>query len=134
MSFKNIAIITAIITLLLGVGYLFFGSLVIGRWKLQPTESVLLLGRRLGAFYLGLSVILFLARSAPVSVIRTALTAGAAVILLLLVVLGIYEFLAGHAGSGILASVVIESLLSIGYIIILIKDRRAMVMESLLNK
>lgn len=134
MSFKNIAIITAIIALLLGVGYLFFGSQVIGRWQLQPTESLLLLGRRLGAFYIGLSVILFLARSAPVSVIRTALTAGAAVILLLLMLLGIYEFFAGHAGPGILASVVIESLLSLGYIIILIKDRKAMMMESLLNK
>jgi len=134
MSFKNIAIITAIITLLLGVGYLFFGSLVIGRWQLQPTESVLLLGRRLGAFYLGLSVILFLARSAPVSVIRTALSAGAVVILLLLVVLGIYEFLAGHAGSGILASVVIESLLAIGYIIVLLNDRKSSVKKPLLNK
>jgi len=134
MSFKSIAIITAIITLLLGVGYLFFGSLVIGRWQLQPTESVLLLGRRLGAFYLGLSVILFLARSAPVSVIRTALSAGAAVILLLLVVLGIYEFLAGHAGSGILASVVIESLLAIGYIIVLLNDRKSSVKKPLLNK
>ena len=134
MSFKSIAIITAIITLLLGVGYLFFGSLVIGRWQLQPTESVLLLGRRLGAFYLGLSVILFLARSAPVSVIRTALSAGAVVILLLLVVLGIYEFLAGHAGSGILASVVIESLLAIGYIIVLLNDRKSSVKKPLLNK
>lgn len=125
MSFKNIAIITAIIALLLGVGYLFFGSLVIGRWQLQPTESVLLLGRRLGAFYLGLSVILFLARSAPVSVIRTALSAGAAVILLLLVVLGIYEFLAGHAGSGIFVSVLIELLLALGYVRIIFTERKS---------
>ena len=29
-----------------------------GRWQIQPTESVLLLGRRMGALYLGLSVIL----------------------------------------------------------------------------
>lgn len=123
MSFKTIVTITAIIALLLGVGYLFFGALVIGRWQLQPTESVLLLGRRLGAFYLGLSLILFLARSAPVSVIRTALSAGAAVILLLLVILGIYEFLTGHAGSGILISVFIELLLALGFIRIIFRER-----------
>ncbi len=125
MSFKTIAIITAIIGLVLGVGYLFFGALVIGRWQLQSTESVLLLGRRLGAFYLGLSVIFFIARSAPVSVARTALSAGAAVILLLLVALGIYEFLAGHSGSGILVSVFIELLLSLGYLQILLKEPKS---------
>ena len=124
MSFKTIAIITAIIGLVLAVGYLFFGAVVIGRWQLQSTESVLLLGRRLGAFYLGLSVIFFIARSAPVSVARTALSAGAAVILLLLVVLGIYEFLTGHSGSGILVSVFIELLLALGYVRILFIEQK----------
>jgi hypothetical protein len=127
MSFRTIAVITAICALALGLGFLFVGALMVGRWQIQSTESVLLLGRRIGAIYLGLSVMLFLARSSPVSVTRTALSAGAVVLLSLLAILGVYELTAGHAGPGILVSVVIESLLALGYIRILFTERRAAV-------
>jgi hypothetical protein len=127
MSFRTIAVITAICALALGLGFLFVGALMVGRWQIQSTESVLLLGRRIGAIYLGLSVMLFLARSSPVSVTRTALSAGAVVLLSLLALLGVYELTAGHAGPGILVSVVIESLLALGYIRILFTERRAAV-------
>lgn len=134
MNFKNIAFVTSIIAFVLGIGYLFFGSFVIGRWQIEPTNSVLLLGRRIGILYLGLSVIFFLSKSLSVSKARTALSIGAALTLSLLAFLGIFEYSQGTVGAGILASVSIESLLSIGYIIILVKERRAMAMESLLNK
>ena len=130
MSFRAIAVITAIVTFVLGVGYLFVGALVVGRWQIEPTDSVLLLGRRMGALYLGLSVITFLARSTPVSVMRTALCTGAAVVCSLLAILGVYEFSAGRAGSAILVSVVLESLLALGYIWILITDRSGAVRGS----
>ena len=127
MSFKNISIVTAIIAFLLGIGYLFFGSLVIGRWQIEPTNSILLFGRRMGSLYLGLSIIFFLSRSLTLSTTRTALSTGAAVTLTLLALLGIYEYSLGHVGSGILISVVIESLLAIGYVIVIFKDRKASV-------
>lgn len=127
MSFRTLAFITAIVTLVLGVGYLFVGALVVGRWQIQPTDSVLLLGRRMGALYLGLSVMYFLARSAPVSVVRTALCTGTAVSCSMLAILGIYEFSAGRAGSAILASVTVEALLALGYVWILFTDRRSTV-------
>jgi len=127
MTFRIIAVITAIVTLVLGVGYLFVGAIVVGRWEIQPTESVLLLGRRMGALYLGLSVIFFLARSAPVSLSRAALCTGTAVACSLLAILGIYEFSSGRAGSAILASVAVEALLALGYIWILFTDRRGAV-------
>jgi hypothetical protein len=124
MSFRTVAVITAIVTLVLGVGYIFAGTLLVGRWHIEPTESVLLLGRRMGALYLGLSVIFFLAKSAPRSVTRTALSAGAAVTCSLLALLGVYEFSAGRAGAAILGSVVLESLLAIGYIRFLVTERK----------
>lgn len=130
MSFKNISIVTAIIAFVLGIGYLFFGSVVIGRWQIEPTTSILLLGRRMGILYIGLSLIFFLSKSISSSKTRIALSIGATVTLLLLALLGIYEYSLGRVGAGILASVVIESLLSIGYIIILVKERRAKEMES----
>ncbi len=134
MSFKNIAIVTAIIAFLLGTGYLFFGSLVIGRWQIEPTNSILLLGRRMGSLYLGLSIIFFLSRSLTLSATRTALSIGAAVTLSLLALLGIYEYSLGRVGSGILVSVVIESLLAIGYVIVIFRDRKASVKKPLINR
>jgi hypothetical protein len=127
VSFRTLAVITSIVTLVLGLGYLFVGSLVVGRWHIEPTDSVLLLGRRIGALYLGLSVIYFLARSVPVSLARTSLSTGTAVALSLLVLCGVYELSAGHVGSGILVSVAIEFLLALGYIRILFTERRAVV-------
>ena len=123
MSFRNIAVITALVAFALGVGYLLAGAFVVGRWQVQPTDGVLLLGRRMGSLYLGLSVMYFLARSAPLSVARTALSAGTTVALSLLALLGAYEFTAGHAGPGILVSVLIESLLALGFVRILFTEQ-----------
>ena len=52
---------------------------------------MVLLARRIGCLYLGLSAIFFLARSAPKSTIRTALSAGTVVVTLLLAGTGVYE-------------------------------------------
>lgn len=122
MSFKKLAVITAIISFLLGLGYLFFGSIIVGRWQIQPTESVLLLGRRLAALYIGLAVIFFLAKSAPMSSARTAISSGAAVALSFLALLGTRELILGHVGRGMLASIAVEALLAVGYIVILITE------------
>jgi hypothetical protein len=118
------AIVTAIVTLVLGAGYLIAGEISVGRWQIEPTVSVLLLGRRIGALYLGLSIIFFLARSAPVSVARTALSAGTAVAVSLLSMLSIYEFAMGHAAAGILVSASIEALLAVGYVRVLFAERK----------
>jgi hypothetical protein len=125
MSFKTIAVITAVIGLVLGAAYLFLGELVVGRWQIEPTESVLLLGRRIGVLYLGMALMFFLARSAPVSVARTALSAGFASALMILALLGIYELTAGHVGPGIVVSAAIEFLLSLAYIRVLLTERKA---------
>lgn len=124
MSFRNMAIATAIVTFLLGSGYLFAGEIIVGRWQIEPTISVLLLGKRIGALYLGLSVIFFIARSAPVSVARTAISAGTAVAVALLSLLSIYEFAVGHAAGGILVSATIEALLAVGYVRVLFVDKK----------
>jgi hypothetical protein len=96
----------------------------VGRWNITATDEVLLLARRIGAVYLGLSVLFFMARTAPVSDARTAISAGATVVLLLLVTLGIYEFVAGRVGAGIFGSAGIELVIAIGFIVVLISERR----------
>jgi hypothetical protein len=124
MKFKTLAVITAIIMFALGARYLFAQTVFVGPWQIQTTESVLLLARRIGAFYLSLSVLFSLARNAPVSVARTAISAAFATGCLLIASLGVYEFSAGRAGAGILVSTMVESLLAIGYIWILATKHR----------
>ena len=124
MSFRTTCVITAAVTLVLGLGYLVAGSLLVGRWQIEPTEAVLLFGRRIGAVYLGLAVIFFLARSAAVSTARSALCAGAVVTCSLLAILGVLERAAGHAGPAILASAAVELFLALAFVRVLVVDRR----------
>lgn len=124
MTFRTTATVAAVIALVLGLGYLFAGHLVVGRWQVEPTQGVLLLGRRMGAVYLGLSAMFFAARSAGPSPARSALSAGAALALFLLSLLGIYEFATGEAARGILVSAAVELLLAIGFARALFTDRR----------
>ncbi len=124
MSFKTVATITAIVGFALGAAYLFFGSLVVGRWQIEPTDGILLLARRIGALYLGLAVMYFLARSAPVSVARTALSAGTAVALSILALLGIFEFAAGRVGPGIFVSAGLELLIALAFVGVLVSQRK----------
>ncbi len=131
MSYKNIAVLTSIIAFLLGIGYLFFGSIVISRWAIEPTNDVLLFGRRMGSFYLGLSIIFFLSRSLTLSTARKALSIGAVVTLSLLALLGIFEYTSGNVGSGILVSIIIEALLAIGYIIVFFNDKKTSIKRPL---
>jgi hypothetical protein len=115
MSFYIVAIATSVAGLLLGIGWLFAGKLVLQRWRIEPNDIGLLVGRRLGAVYLGTSLMLFLARSAPPSDVRSALSVGMFVSLALLAGLGLFEFKARRAGSGIFVSVAVEIILALGF-------------------
>jgi hypothetical protein len=123
MSFKTIAAVTAAVGLVLGIGYIFFGALIVGRWHVEAAPGVLLLARRIGCLYLGLAAMLFLSRSAPASPARAAIAGGAAISLLLLAMLGSYEFYYGRAGRGIMISAALETLLAFGFIWSLFKGR-----------
>ncbi len=120
MSFTVVALATSIASLLLGLGWLLAGTLVLKRWRVEANPVALLVGRRLGAAYLGIAVMLFAARSAPASETRTAVVAGLLVALTLLAALGLFELRSGRAGKGILLSVGLELLLAAGFLSVLL--------------
>ena len=119
MSFKIAAVATSIAGLILGLGWLFAGSLVLKRWGLEANPLGLLVGRRLGAAYFGIAIMLFLGRSAPQSELRSAVSVAMLVALSLLAILGIVEFRAKRAGKGIVASIVLEVLLAASFAAVL---------------
>lgn len=120
MSFAVAAIATSVAAFVLGLGWLFAGPLLFKRWRIAANPAGLLVGRRLGAVYLGMGAILLFGRSAPASPLRTALSAGVLFTLAALAALGVYEFSAKRAGPAILVSVVLEVLLAAGFAAVLL--------------
>jgi hypothetical protein len=124
MKYKSLATATSIISLILGSAYLFAGSVMVSRWGIESSIGILLLTRRIGCLYLGLSLMFYLSRSAPISSSRTALCGGTSLALSLLAIFGIFEFITKHAGPGIFVSVLLEALIAIGFLLILIRDHK----------
>ena len=115
MNFSTVAVATSIAGLFLGIGWLFAGHLLLRRWKIEANPAGLLVGRRLGAVYVGIAAMLFLGRSAPPSDFRMVVCIGMLISLVLLAGLGLVEFKARRAGPAILASVVLEVILAAGF-------------------
>lgn len=120
MSFTVVAIATSIAGVVLGLGWLLVGGLVLKRWHVEANPTGLLVGRRLGAVYLGIAVMLFFARSAPVSEMRTAVSIGMIAALTLLAALGLFELRARRVGKGMLVSVALELVLAAGFLAVLL--------------
>ena len=63
MTFTTIALIAAIATLGLGLGFLFSSSTMLKQWGMLAPDEAKVMSRRNGVIYLGLSTLLFLART-----------------------------------------------------------------------
>ena len=115
MRFAVVAMATSVAGLVLGIGWALGGTLLLRRWGMEAHADGLLAGRRLGAAYLGIALMLFLGRSAPPSQLRDAVCAGMLCALVLMAASGVLEFKAGRVRAGILASVVLEAALGFGF-------------------
>lgn len=119
MTFATIALIAAIATLGLGLGFLFSSTFMLKQWGMLAPDEAKVMSRRNGAIYLGLSTILFLARTSMPT--TEAITIGGAVITGLLAISGLYELSGGRVSKGILVSTVVETLITIGFLSSLMK-------------
>ncbi len=122
MNFTVTAVATSIAALILGLFWLFAGSVLLKRWGLEANALGLLVGRRLGAAYLGIAMMLFLGRSAPPSELRSSVSIAMLGALVLLALLGLFELKAKRVGRGILASVAVELLLAAGFATVLLAE------------
>jgi hypothetical protein len=119
MTFTTVALIAAIATLGLGLGFLFSSTTMLKLWGMHAPDEAKVISRRIGAVYLGLSTILFLARtSIPTT---EAIAIGGAAITGLLAITGLYELTGARVSKGILVSTVVETLLTIGFLLSLMK-------------
>ena len=114
MAFTTIALIAAIATLGLGLGFLFSSTAMLKQWGMQAPDEAKVMSRRNGAIYLGISTILFLARTSMPT--TEAIAIGGAVITGLLAITGLFELKGGRVSKGILISTVVETLITIGFL------------------
>ena len=116
-SFQYLATAAAIICFALAIVWLLAPQLLLSLWGVAYSHSVGLVSRRGAALFLGIGIMLFLARNAEPSPSRTALSAGFIVGCLALASLGVFELVKKRAGIGILSAVLVEVVLAIAFLI-----------------
>jgi hypothetical protein len=116
MTFRVMAIIMTCAGCILGLRLIFAGGSVLKEWGIEATVGSLVISRRIGAIYLGLALMFFLARAAAPSDHRSAVCLVTGGTIALLACLGLFEFLAGRASAGIFVSVIAETILAAGFV------------------
>ncbi|HSI25521.1 MAG TPA: hypothetical protein VK952_07850 [Methylotenera sp.] len=116
LSFYRLSVFSSLLFTVLAFVLIFAPVLMLSAWGVELTDSVGLVTRRIGALYAGIALMYFFARNAQYSATRTALIVGTITACLILATLGVFEFIAGHASSGILISVLIEVVLILAFL------------------
>jgi hypothetical protein len=116
MRFRQLAIISSLLFFALTVAWMFFPAQMLAQWGVEYSNAAGLVGRRGAVLCAGFAVLFFMARNASHSTTRMALIQGVSTTLILLVLLGIYEFSAGHANHGILTAILIEAVFGLAFL------------------
>jgi hypothetical protein len=115
MTFEVMAFVMTLGGCVLGLRFIFAGASVLKEWGIEATDGPLVIGRRIGALYLGLALMFFLGRNAGPSDLRSAVCLGMGGALALLAFLGFYELWAGRVSSGIVVPAIVETVLAAGF-------------------
>lgn len=115
IAFKPYALCASMICFALALVWFAVPGLLLWLWSIPLADPAGFLGRRMGALFAGIGVLLFTVRRAPPSPARAAVSTGLTVGCAALALLGAAELALGHAGPGILPAVAVEALLALGF-------------------
>ncbi|NOT89506.1 MAG: hypothetical protein HOP03_15190 [Lysobacter sp.] len=87
-------------------------------WDVETSYQSGFVGRRCAALFAGLGVMLWLARHSAPSSARKAMSLGLAAGCCLLAVLGLVEYVTGHANAYILPAVLVETVLALSFLFV----------------
>jgi hypothetical protein len=113
LSFTLIARLGAFVALLLFLTFAFLPVIPFTMLGVAMTGEGLLIARRMAALFLGISLILFLARDAENSDLRRRVCAGLSASMAALVLFGLYDFMNGSVGYGIWIAVTVETFFAV---------------------
>ena len=109
VEFPRIARLGAIVTILLFVSFAFVPVVPFTVLGIEMSPVGILMARRMSALFLGIGLILFLARDEGNSVVRRAVCAGVSASMTALALFGLYDFATGGAGPGIWTAIATEA-------------------------
>lgn len=113
---KNLFGLTAGLTLILGIGWLFFPQTMLSWWSVQSDGVGLYMARRYGGLLFGYTTLLWLGRGSPPSPARTAILAGGAVVTSVMTLLSLLGVVTGVVGPGAWSAVAIEAVLAVAFL------------------
>jgi hypothetical protein len=117
LIFPRIARLAALIAFLLFVTFAFMPVVPFTMIGVRMTPEGLLMARRMSALFLGISLLLWLARDAENSALRRSVCAAMSASMAALALFGLWDFIQGSVGYGIWIAISAESFFaaSLGY-------------------
>jgi hypothetical protein len=115
MTFQLLVLITAAAALLLGVGWVFAGTVMLKRWGHEPNEVALVIGRRLGIVYLSIAMFCLIVRDTQSGELIHVFSTFGMIVNAGLATMGSYELLKRRVGKAMLVSIIVEILLVAAY-------------------
>ncbi|KAA0946036.1 MULTISPECIES: hypothetical protein [unclassified Pseudomonas] len=116
LSFRTVATFTALLCFALAIIWGLRPDLLLWLWSVEYSSATGLVSRRNAALFLGIGIMFYRVRHALPSATRRAMTTGFVTGCFALAVLGVGEWLNGHAGPGILLAVITEAALGLAFI------------------
>lgn len=108
LSFSGIARLGAFITFLLFCAFTVVPALPFAIFNVTANPEALLMARRMAALFLGVALILYLARNAENSTLRRSVCTGLSASMAALALFGLWDFAHGSVGNGIWLAVAAE--------------------------
>jgi hypothetical protein len=116
LHFRTLATFTALLCFALAVIWGVRPDWPLWLWSVEYSDATGLVARRNAALFLAIGIMFYRARHSQPSATRRALTTGFVTGCFVLALLGISEWINGHAGPGILLAVFTETALGLAFI------------------
>lgn len=116
LSFRPLATFTALLCFALALVWGLCPDRLLWLWSVEYSSATGLVARRNAALFLAIGIMFYRARRAQPSATRRAMTTGFVTGCFVLAILGISEWINGHAGPGILLAVITETALGLAFI------------------
>lgn len=113
MPFRQLSLIVSLISLTLCVALVLRPEIVYWVFGIQGNTLGNFLAKRAGVLFLGFSILCFLSRNTNSKELIRIVAVSIGVAMGAMAMLGIYELARGTVGMGILAAVIVESIIAI---------------------
>ncbi len=115
MNLRNLFILSAVVGLVFGLGFLIFPDQLLQLYGVELSEAGLYVGRLMGAVFIGVGVITWQARYSNDSLARRAIVAGLFIDFLLGLVVSVMMMFSGLVNALGWSTVIIYLFFTLGY-------------------